>query len=160
MQAKHKTGWSCCHSIAKATSDAHTNRARGKIGIVREPSATGSSMLFKKDKLDERSVIEIVKDIGFFFVPPGNMSGAELYCMIHCISTTFDPVGFQTALSMPAETDILKNSLLLLLHLARVSARFHAKLKVFKHFNARRITVNTFYLVVKPRINRAQTRTL
>lgn len=75
--------------------------------------------------------------------------------MAHCILTTPSRVVSKPNLGMPAKTDILEDSSLLLLHLARVAARFHAKLEGCEGLKARKITISTFYSIMESRINHA-----
>lgn len=66
VRVEHETGRSCPHSKTEAANDVLTNRDGSETGIVKELSASGSSMLLRNDELDEQFVDEIVKDIVFF----------------------------------------------------------------------------------------------
>lgn len=75
--------------------------------------------------------------------------------MMHCISATSSCAAWQTTSGIPAETDVLKKGLMILLHVDRVSAMINAKMEVFKRSKARGIAVITFHTIVKFHINHA-----
>lgn len=88
-------------------------------------------MLLKKCNSEERTVDRIVREISVLWVPPEDKYDVEMYRMVHCIATTFSREVSQTTLGMPAETDILKNGSLFLLHLAKELVTPHAKQEGF-----------------------------
>lgn len=92
-----------------------------------KPSATGASLRLEKYDKDEKSVHEIVKEPGHLSVSTGDKSDVEPYCVIHCIAIPLSCVTSQRAFGTPAKTDVVENGLLLLLHLAKVTAEFHAE---------------------------------
>lgn len=139
--------------------DTYMDRANTETCIIREPFATGASMGLKKHELHKRSVYLIVKEISLPSLPPGYKSGMELYRLVHCISTTSSRAAPQITLRVPAETDILKNGLLLSPHLTEVSARYRAKLEVFKRSETMGITQSSFHPIVKSYINHAHKST-
>lgn len=116
-------------------------------------------MPLNQDESNERSVEQIVKEVGPLFVFPGSRLDVDIHRTIHSISTKSSLVASRKAFGMAAKTGILKNGLLLLLHLARVAEWSLVKLEGLKSAKARGITVKTFYSIVKSRTNHAHNGT-
>lgn len=131
------------------------DKAGPETGTIRQPSAMGSRTRLKLDGSDEPSVDKTVKTISLLSILPGKNSDLKLLRMLHRISTTLSCVASQMILSMSAKTDTLKNGSLLSLHLAEVSARFHAELEASKRSEMWRLTPITSCSTVKSCLNNA-----
>lgn len=116
----YRLKWLCRQNCVKHMSDAHKNRATAGIERICQTFRTvWNTLLLKKGEWKERSVIKFVAKISYLAVPPENESAEKVYHLKHSNSLALSRLANNTASGTPTETDLPKNSSLLLLHLKR-----------------------------------------